>query len=186
MTDPLTGHGIASVADQRRADDARLLARMAAGDERALGSLYDTYGAAVYGLALAITQDPERAEAAVADAFATVWREARQAAADSTPVLVHLTTAARRAALASRATAGVTSAAPLSAHTLLASGALEQLSPSQRQAVELAWFRGLSRAEIAHTMGEPEATVGTYLRTGLDVLRHSLTSGVTSPVAVSA
>ncbi len=184
MTDLQSGHGMVSALSQRAADDSGLLARVGAGDERALGALYDTHGAAVYGLALAITQDPERAEAAVAEAFSTVWRDAIQSA-DAPVALVLLTTAVRRAALASRPSAPVMPGA-LGPATFTSSEALSRLSDAQRQAVELAWFRGLSRQEIAAVMGEPESVVGGYLRGGLDILRNVLAPASPSPLAASA
>lgn len=183
MTDLQSGHGMVSALNQRAADDTRLLARVGAGDERALGSLYDSHGAAVYGLALAITQDPERAEAAVAEAFSTVWRDAIRSA-DAPSALVLLTTAVRRAALALRSSAAVKTGAPGVA-TVMSSEALNHLSDAQRQAVELAWFRGLTRQEIATVMGEPEAVIGGYLRSGLDILRSVLAPSSPSALVTS-
>ncbi|MBK6489739.1 MAG: hypothetical protein IPF98_23430 [Gemmatimonadetes bacterium] len=56
--------------------DAACLSRLVAGDERALGVLYDRHGAMAFGLASAMMHDSADAEEVVADAFAQVWRTA--------------------------------------------------------------------------------------------------------------
>jgi RNA polymerase sigma-70 factor (ECF subfamily) len=52
--------------------------------------------------------------------------------------------------------------------------ALEQLSPNQRSAIELAYFEGLSQTEMAERMGQPLGTVKTWVRTALKNLRDQL------------
>src|SRR5687768_5772824 len=52
------------------ATDAELVARLASGEERALGELYDRHTAVAYGLARAIVRDPADAEEVVAECFA--------------------------------------------------------------------------------------------------------------------
>jgi RNA polymerase sigma factor (sigma-70 family) len=56
--------------------DRVLVARLAAGDERALAELYDRYGAMAYSLACSILHDPSEAEEAASDAFVQVWSTA--------------------------------------------------------------------------------------------------------------
>ena len=56
--------------------DEALLASMAAGEEAALGELYDRFGAAAYRMALRIVRDPGFAEDVVQEAFLCVWRTA--------------------------------------------------------------------------------------------------------------
>lgn len=155
-------------------DDARLLARLVAGDERALGSLYDSYGAVVYGLALAITQDPPTAESVVTDAFADVWREARSFQRPGATLFAWLSHTVRSLALARRAPSARASAAQPPAASELAL-ALDRLAPVERQSVELAYFGGLSRSEIARALGETEVTVAVALRTAMERLRDLVT-----------
>ena len=52
--------------------------------------------------------------------------------------------------------------------------AIEALSPPQRQAIELAFFEGLSQSEIATRLNEPLGTVKTRVRLGMQKLRESL------------
>lgn len=159
-------------------DDARLLARLVAGDERALGSLYDSYGAVVYGLALAITQDPPTAESVVTDAFADVWREARSITPPVASLFAWLSRVVRSRALARRAPTVRPSAVHPPAASQLAL-ALERLAPVERQSVELAYFGGLSRAEIARALGESEVNIAVALRTAMEGLRDLVVVPVT-------
>jgi RNA polymerase sigma-70 factor, ECF subfamily len=52
--------------------------------------------------------------------------------------------------------------------------ALAALPPEQREAVQLAYFRGLTHSEIAHTLEIPMGTVKTRLRLAFDKLRVAL------------
>ena len=64
----------------------------------------------------------------------------------------------------------------------LLSGGLGTLPPSQREAVELAYFAGLSHASIAARQGAPLSTVKTRLSLGLQKLASYLAAhGVASP-----
>ncbi len=58
--------------------------------------------------------------------------------------------------------------------------ALEKLSKNHRAVIELAYFEGLSQAEMAERMGEPLGTVKTWVRTALKSLRDELGTAVTA------
>lgn len=145
-----------------------------AGDNRALGTVYDAYGAVVYGLAFAITQDAERAEAIVASAFSALWRDARTVAAESS-LFAWLTARVRADALAAREPAQpVPALNPVS--TSAVASALDRLTPRLRQVVELAYFGGFSRRQIAERLGASEVQVAVDLRDAMFALRDLLPS----------
>jgi RNA polymerase sigma-70 factor (ECF subfamily) len=180
--------------------DGELVARAAAGDERAIGQLYDRYGAVLYAVAYRISGLRADAEEVVLEAFAQAWREAPRFEAGRGSVAGWLTTIARSRALdlvrarsrRDRITAtaaadrpGVSPAMgsfrPDPARALdnderrrQVRQALETLSAPQRQAIELAYFEGLSQSEIAERLQEPLGTVKTRVRLGMQKLRECL------------
>jgi RNA polymerase sigma-70 factor (ECF subfamily) len=190
------------MADQLgRAPERALVARMAAGDERGLGELYDRHGRTAYALALAIVREGADAEEVVADAFGQAWRTAAQfdpsrgsvgawlATITRTRALDLLRARGRRARALTRAAVGDSAglAAPLAAageapdrrvereetHVLVGRS-LAELPEPQRRVIELAYFGGLTHSEIAAELKEPLGTVKTRLRAGMEKLRGSL------------
>src|SRR5690349_716634 len=82
-----------------RSPDSALVSRAAAGDERALGELYDRYGGMAFSLACAVVGEQADAEEVVADAFAQVWRSASGFDAARGSVAAWLATIVRTRAL---------------------------------------------------------------------------------------
>lgn len=163
--------------------DAALVARLVAGDARALGTLYDRHGAVAYGLAFAITSHEGTAEQVVADAFAQLWREAQSYDAGRMTFLAWMTTIVRQHALAERRALQRTGVAmPPSRGD---SRVLDSLAPEQRRVVELAFFDGYSRGEIAVTLQLTERAVGELLRSAADMLTSHLPSSAVVPGATS-
>jgi RNA polymerase sigma-70 factor, ECF subfamily len=182
------------------AADGELVARAAAGDERAIGQLYDRYGAVLFAVAYRIAGQHADAEEVVLEAFAQAWREAPRFEAGRGSVAGWLTTIARSRALdlvraRSRRDRLTATAAADRPGTSPAMGdfrpdpagaldnderrrqvrqALETLSAPQRQAIELAYFEGLSQSEIAERLQEPLGTVKTRVRLGMQKLRECL------------
>jgi len=182
------------------AADGELVARAAAGDERAIGQLYDRYGAVLFAVAYRIAGQRADAEEVVLEAFAQAWREAPRFEAGRGSVAGWLTTIARSRALdlvraRSRRDRLTAAAAADRPGTSPAMGdfrpdpagaldnderrrqvrqALETLSAPQRQAIELAYFEGLSQSEIAERLQEPLGTVKTRVRLGMQKLRECL------------
>jgi RNA polymerase sigma-70 factor, ECF subfamily len=182
------------------ADDGELVAQAARGDERAVGRLYDRYGAVLYAVAYRIVGQRADAEEVVLEAFAQAWRDAPRFEAGRGSVAGWLTMIARSRALdlvraRSRRERITASAAADRPETSPAMGdfradparaldhderrrqvqqALSLLSPPQRQAIELAYFEGLSQSEIAERLQEPLGTVKTRVRLGMQKLRECL------------
>ena len=182
------------------ADDGELVAQAARGDERAVGRLYDRYGAVLYAVAYRIVGQRADAEEVVLEAFAQAWRDAPRFEAGRGSVAGWLTMIARSRALdlvrsRSRRERITASAAADRPDVSPAMGdfrpdpaqsldheerrrqvqeALALLSPPQRQAIELAYFEGLSQSEIAERLQEPLGTVKTRVRLGMQKLRECL------------
>lgn len=174
--------------------DRAVLARVASGELHALDELYDRYRTMAYSIALRVTGDATLAEDVLQDAFLGAWRHAGRYAEGRGSVktwlmaIVHhrAIDAIRRrrptTALPEREDApppaltlpdvwGEVSAA-LDADTVR--GALGQLPEAQREAIELAYFGGLTQQEIAARTGAPLGTVKGRMRLGLLSMRRVL------------
>jgi RNA polymerase sigma-70 factor (ECF subfamily) len=180
--------------------DRDLVTRAAAGEERAIAGLYDRYGQVLYAVAYRIVGERADAEEVVLDAFAQAWREAPRFEASRGSVAGWLTMIARSRALdlvraRSRRDRITTTAASARPDAPLAMGerrpdpaagidhaerrrevrqALDSLSAPQRQAIELAYYEGLSQSEIAERLEEPLGTIKTRIRLGMQRLREAL------------
>lgn len=180
--------------------DEEIMALVAAGDNAALGVLYDRYGASVFSLALRVLSDRQVAEELVQETFVRVWRQSssyeaiRGALASWILGIVRnlaIDELRRRSARPQAAIGDVTERLALveSAHDDPAeqvdarirhetvTGALNQLPRAQREVLELAYFGGLSQSEIAARLGDPLGTVKTRMRLGLQKLRSILGPG---------
>jgi RNA polymerase sigma-70 factor (ECF subfamily) len=187
-------HNLALV-EPRKQGLASLVAQVAKGDTAALAALYDAAAPQVFGLATRILGDATAAEEVTADVFVQVWQKAPTYDPRRGPALPWLLLLARSRALdRRRAGAGArTHTEPIDAATTVASDepgplatieiaerrrlvvrALDLLPAEQRQALELAYWRGLSHAEIAAAIREPLGTVKTRIRTAMLRLRSAL------------
>lgn len=172
------------------ASDTLLIAHICQRDERALGVLYDRYGTLVYTIALRITHDRAVAEEVVQDVFQAVWQAAGGFQVEGTVKPWLLGIARHRAIDATRVRnyqAHTTAVAFDEQYIISSIGrtddvadaltireALATVPPIQRQVIELTYYSGMTRAEIAIHLGEPVGTVKTRLRLGLLKLRTLL------------
>ena len=175
------------------ADDAALLARVAAGDERALEELNGRFGGAMRMVALRVTRAERIAEEVVQDALMAVWRDPGRfdpARGSLGPWLLTLTRykaidAVRRESVGQRHTADVDLGlreAPDDVHDEAwlrvrrerLREAIARLPNDQRRAVELAFLGGLTHVEVAAREGLPLGTAKTRIRTALLRLRDDL------------
>jgi RNA polymerase sigma-70 factor (ECF subfamily) len=171
------------------ADDARLVRRLADGDADALRVLYDRFGGIVFGLTYRLLGDRQAAEECTQDVFVSVWRTAGSYEPARARVSTWLLTIARNRAIdATRRRAArpvdphedvwTTERAPDTADLVShadeaarVAAALAELPDSQREAISLAYFDGLSHTEIAERLGLPVGTVKGRIRLALDRLR---------------
>jgi RNA polymerase sigma-70 factor, ECF subfamily len=171
--------------------DEALLALLVRSDDDALAELYDRYGRAAYALAVRVVRDTALAQDAVQDAFLAAWRTAaafdprRGTAATWLMTLVH-----RRAVdvvrRENRRRADPFEDAPVPSGEATdeqaevreerrkVQAALQVLTPAEREALELAYYGGLSQSEVAERLGVPLGTVKSRMFSGLARLRDAL------------
>ena len=196
MTDePRSGSlRVASAADDA---DRQVLVDLGEGRLDALEALYDRYRAMAYAIALRITADPALAEDVVQDAFLGVWRHAERYVEGRGSVKTWLLSIVHHRAIDAvrrRRPATELPDPELPAPSQLVSpdvwpevagrldavevrAAMATLSDVQREAIELAYWGGLSQTEIAERTGAPLGTVKSRMRLGLLALRRSLGGG---------
>ncbi len=175
--------------------DSALIERMMAGDEAALSTLYDRYSAMLFGMLMRILRDQQAAEEVLQDLFLQLWRNAAQFDAGRGSLPAWLMVIGRNRAISrlrgrrdrevleeeegdyantfasSQNIEDETVRAELARNV---SAALGQLPAEQRQAVELAYFEGMTQSEIANRTGTPLGTVKTRVRTAMQTLRQIL------------
>ena len=174
--------------------DEDLLQHAADGVQVAIAALFDRHQGSMYGLALSITRDPATAQDVVQDAFLGVWRNAsrfdvtRASARSWMLAIAHhraIDAVRKRRPVAELGGADAPLPAALVAPDIwgevaqrldadLVRAALQQLAPVQREAIELAYFGGLSQQEIAEKTAAPLGTVKSRVRLGLLALRTEL------------
>lgn len=175
----------------REPSDEQVLEAVGRGDDDALGVLYDRFGRLAFRLAFRILRDRALAEDAVQEAFLAVWRSAdaykRERAKPSTWIL---TVVHRRAVDLVRReqsrrgepleVAPEPSVGPVDEDAVLrdrraaVQAALNKLPGEQRQALELAYYGGLTQSELAERLGVPLGTVKSRMFAGLGRLRELL------------
>lgn len=169
--------------------DSELIERVGSGDRDAFDELYRRYTRPVFGLALRRLGDRGRAEDALQDAFAAVWRSARTYDPTRGAGGAWLYTVARNsivdgarrrpesvAELPDRADAGAGPPEQAEASWLSwrVHRAIEDLPEHERPVIELAYWGGLSQSEVAEFLHVPLGTVKTRTRSALSRLADVL------------
>ena len=183
--------------------DEALVALAARSEHPALAELYDRYGRSAYGLARRIVRDDTLAEDAVQEAFLALWRTASRFVPERGKASTWILTLVHRRAVDLVRREERRRAAPLegteepderalaadeeielSDRRRLVQEALRQLPDEQREALELAYYGGLTQTELAERLGVPLGTIKSRMFTGLRRLRDLLAeAGLDEPLA---
>jgi RNA polymerase sigma-70 factor (ECF subfamily) len=177
-------------SDEARVDIA-LLHRVVAGDQCALGELYDRHGRLLFGLIVRILKDQGEAEEVLQEVFVQAWARADSYNIELGSPAGWLVGIARNRAIDRlranavrvRAVEGVSIPPPGETPEARASlseqqrdirRALDMLPVEQRELIEQAYFTGSTQSELAAQFNLPLGTVKTRIRTGLLALRARL------------
>lgn len=177
--------------------DRAVLVRLADGELDALEDLYDRYKTMAYSIAYRITNDTTLAEDVVQDAFLGAWRNAARYVDGRASVKTWLLAIVHHRAIDAIRRRRPTTELPdlelpppaaftvpdvwaevvtgLDADTVRE--VLTVLSDVQREAIELAYFGGLTQQEIADRTATPLGTVKSRMRFGLLAMRRALEAG---------
>jgi len=175
-----------------------LLSRVALGDRKAFRALYDATAPSLFGVAVRILNRRDRAEDVVQDAFVNVWQRAAGYSAAASQPMTWLTAIVRNRALdvlrseKLRATetlhdeeTGETREPPderpdplglleQASDALALRDCMNEIQSAQRQCLALAYYHGLSHAEVAERLSAPIGSVKVWIRRGLDRLKRCL------------
>jgi len=174
--------------------DSALVERIMAGDEGALSALYDRYSGMLYAMLLRILNDTGAAEEVLQDLFLQLWRGAARFDSSRGSLPGWLLVIGRNRALSRLRgrqrrefvpdeTEGFSLSDLPSSEDLESDaarmqlmqrlrGALAALPAEQREAVELAYFEGMTQTEIAARTGSPLGTVKSRVRAAMQSLKQ--------------
>ena len=176
--------------------DVELLRQIASGDRGAFAEFYDRHSTLMFSVATKILNDTNEAEDVLQEAFLQIWEKAAKfdpklgRASSWAAIMVRnkaidrIRSSQRRTRLAeeagtAQAIAG--EAADTVNDTLhgheqakIIQTAIVELPQEQRQAIELAYFSGLTQDEISKKLNTPLGTIKARIRRGLLKLRDQL------------
>lgn len=164
------------------------MAKVASGDAEAFSDLYDRISGLVYGLALRVARSTAIAEEIAQEVFIQIWERADSFNPELGSVKVWVSTLTHRRAvdairraqsardredmdLPARPFDGVVESVIASDERDRIRDALSSLTDLQLQAIEMAYYQGLTYVEVANHLGSPLGTVKSRMRDGLHKLR---------------
>jgi RNA polymerase sigma-70 factor (ECF subfamily) len=177
-----------SGAEFKGESEASLVWGIRSGDESAMAALYARYSSLVYAIALRVLGDTGAAEDVLQEVFLQLWRNPGAFDSSRGNLGAWLGVITRNRAIdglrkrrpESDIAGVVVSVEPDMASDAEQKRAMEKvrstlggMSQSQRSALEMAYFEGLTHTEIAAKTGEPLGTIKTRIRTGLQALRKA-------------
>ena len=171
--------------------DWALIVKVVARDESALAAIYDRYSGMVFSVLMRVLRDLETAEELMQDVFYQLWRNASRFDPARGSLPGFLLVAARNRAISKLRRRKATEADELEENAVVVpsnlessvaqkqlvgrvTGAMDSLPAPQRQAMELAFFEGLTHSEIAERTGEPLGTIKTRLRSAVETLKRTV------------
>lgn len=174
---------------------ADLLARCALNDRNAFTKLYETTSAQLFGLVLRIVKNAEVASEVLQEGYVKIWNRAADFRADKARPMTWMGAIVRNQAIDVLRRSGheITPTEPVEELHWLADEAagpqetvaqsqqhqalhecINQLEGSQRHAMLLAYFNGLTHEQLAERLDTPLGTVKSWLRRGLLRLKQCL------------
>jgi RNA polymerase sigma-70 factor (ECF subfamily) len=180
-------------APAQQVPDSALVERIMAADEGALAALYDRYAGMLYAMLVRILKDTSAAEEVLQDLFLQLWRGAARFDASRGSLAGWLLVIGRNRALSRLrgrdrreiqddpegfSIESVPSPGNLENEAARAQlmerlrGAMAALPAEQREAVELAYFEGMTQTEIAERTGSPLGTVKSRVRAAMQTLKQ--------------
>lgn len=188
----------AGTIDRSALSDVDLIGRVADGDAQALEVLYDRYNRVVYSFALRIVGDPQLAEELLQEVFFRAWQQGKAFRENRGAFVTWLLSITHNMAIdevrkrrrrpqkadseepeqvlaaVQDTTQDVEGEVWLTSLRETIEGAMALLPSAQREAIELAYFQGLTQREISERLGEPLGTIKTRMRLGIQKLREQL------------
>jgi RNA polymerase sigma-70 factor, ECF subfamily len=171
--------------------DATLVSAIRSGEQSAMATLYDRYSSVVYAIALRVLADTAAAEDVLQEVFIQLWRNPSVFDSSRGSLGAWLSVITRNRAidaLRKRRSETDIEEVIVSAQPDLASeaerrsaigkirGLLGSMPSAQKSALEMAFFEGLTHAEIASKTGEPLGTIKTRIRSALLTIRKAFDS----------
>ncbi|MFE5484037.1 ECF RNA polymerase sigma factor SigK [Streptomyces sp. NPDC056527] len=196
---PFTAAGSSgSTGSSGRSDLADVMQRVARGDKQAFSVLYDALASTVFGIVVKVVRDRAQSEEVAQEVMIDLWRQAARYRPEAGSVTTWAATIAHRRAVdrvrSAQAAADREQAQVAREHHTAFDEVAEQvetrleseqvrrcmrgLTELQRQAVTLAYYRGLTYREVAEALRTPLPTIKTRMRDGLIRLRDCM--GVTT------
>ncbi len=191
---------------ERSRDLAQALARAGTGDRAAFAALYQRTCAHLFAVVLRICKDRALAEDVLQDVYVRIWQSAGSFDAAQSQPLTWMTSIARHRAIDSLRRAqtqprldsatidddedrdmlertpddgpGPLDLLSRAADARALAHCMQALSAAQRHSVALAFYDGLSHAEVARNLGQPIGTVKSWVRRGLLALKSCLDRAV--------
>ncbi len=175
--------------------DEALLVGTASGDQEAFARLYDRFAPRVFGLVRKVVRDPGLSQDTMQEVMTELWRTSPRFDPNKGNAVSWILTLAHRRAVdavrreqsardradvvgrredAARPFDDVSEAVTMADEHSQIRRALDALTDLQRQAIELAYFEGMTYREVAENLGVPLGTIKTRMRDGMIRLRDTM------------